>query len=249
MLVWEANPGGSGESCWTYWVMVCEPLLRLRKYVRIGFRYFSMLRTWTVWTCVSKTGEDEAFVLKRDNIDFECVLPRGGKLWGRWGRTQKLFDWFLRFLVILHFASSCATSPAVDQIITENAQNQYTESMERSRGVLTGAHVSVAKQVIWFADRGSFFLSSKRIVFVAGDPDLELRGPFAWPMSLFSCQRGKHRVRHNKSTKDKSCRQDFRSFAIPLQMLRQHIKRYQVQSIDKGIQYMYIIYRIKCTNI
>ena len=30
-----------------------------------------------------ETGEDEAFVLKRDNIDFECVLPRGGKLWGR----------------------------------------------------------------------------------------------------------------------------------------------------------------------
>mmetsp|Transcript_76234 Transcript_76234/g.168371 ORF Transcript_76234/g.168371 Transcript_76234/m.168371 type:complete len:221 (-) Transcript_76234:94-756(-) len=59
----------------------------------------------------------EAFVLKRDNIDFECALPRGGKLWGR----------------------------------------------------------------------GCFFLSSKRIVFVAGD---------------------------------KSCRQDFRSFAIPLQMLR-----------------------------
>lgn len=25
----------------------------------------------------------EAFVLKRDNIDFECSLPRGGKLWGR----------------------------------------------------------------------------------------------------------------------------------------------------------------------
>ncbi|CAE7505812.1 Wbp2nl [Symbiodinium sp. CCMP2592] len=59
----------------------------------------------------------EAFVLKRDNIDFECSLPRGGKLWGR----------------------------------------------------------------------GSFFLSSKRIVFVA---------------------------------LDKSCRQDFRSFAIPLQTLR-----------------------------
>merc|ERR1712107_961144 len=24
----------------------------------------------------------EAFVLKRDNIDFQCTLPRGGKLWG-----------------------------------------------------------------------------------------------------------------------------------------------------------------------
>lgn len=29
------------------------------------------------------TSELEAFVLKRDNIDFECSLPRGGKLWGR----------------------------------------------------------------------------------------------------------------------------------------------------------------------
>eukprot|EP00440_Ansanella_granifera_P043720 gb/GFBE01047379.1/.p1 GENE.gb/GFBE01047379.1/~~gb/GFBE01047379.1/.p1 ORF type:complete len:225 (+),score=39.42 gb/GFBE01047379.1/:1-675(+) len=59
----------------------------------------------------------EAFVLRRDNIDFECALPRGGKLWGR----------------------------------------------------------------------GCFFLSSKRIVFVAGE---------------------------------KSCRQDFKSFAIPLQTMR-----------------------------
>ena len=32
-----------------------------------------------------KTCVDEAFVLKRDNIDFECALPRGGKLWGRPG--------------------------------------------------------------------------------------------------------------------------------------------------------------------
>eukprot|EP00930_Biecheleria_cincta_P076790 TRINITY_DN64008_c0_g1_i1.p1 TRINITY_DN64008_c0_g1~~TRINITY_DN64008_c0_g1_i1.p1 ORF type:complete len:242 (-),score=33.83 TRINITY_DN64008_c0_g1_i1:102-776(-) len=59
----------------------------------------------------------EAFVLRRDNIDFECVLPRGGKLWGR----------------------------------------------------------------------GCFFLSSKRIVFVS---------------------------------EGKSCRQDFKSFGIPLQTIK-----------------------------
>eukprot|EP00931_Biecheleriopsis_adriatica_P076522 TRINITY_DN50216_c0_g1_i1.p2 TRINITY_DN50216_c0_g1~~TRINITY_DN50216_c0_g1_i1.p2 ORF type:complete len:223 (-),score=46.55 TRINITY_DN50216_c0_g1_i1:69-737(-) len=59
----------------------------------------------------------EAFVLRRDNIDFECNLPRGGKLWGR----------------------------------------------------------------------GCFFLSSKRIVFVVGE---------------------------------KTCRADFKSFAIPLQTMR-----------------------------
>lgn len=38
----------------------------------------------------------QAFVLKRDNIDFECTLPSGGKLWGR-----------LELLVIVKKVSSC----------------------------------------------------------------------------------------------------------------------------------------------
>ena len=55
--------------------------------------------------------------------------------------------------------------------------------------------------------RGCFFLSSKRIVFVAG----VLRSDFGDTY----CGR-----KSERSFQDKSCRQDFRSFAIPLQMLR-----------------------------